>query len=403
MSSLKAVIGAGSSHQQVDLFFNRFGLAKNPFPASRTIIDQVMYNQEAALQKFVGRVQEVVQADGPQRRAIGVVAGTGGGKTHFLRHCQFQMHEIDDRLDRPFVVVEVLAGSGSAVQVLREILNRADDVAKRLGEFDLVTAIVRKASKLGKFAHVKQIDLRSVLQLLNRASEPNFVPPDRNQLMKFDALRDLAKRWLGGATISASERNYLGVFSRLSSAALMTKVLSELLSIARQAGLLEGVFLCIDEMETLFLSGVSSSKVQAYLQDLRYLFDESSRAMEGYSLLVMSASTQNGAANLQNYNYPLYQRLGFEGDAKAELEPIKDLDEVRSFADKYIDYELRRVSKTGNVAAARMILDEGDLETAFKDAASTNRQFRSLKEVNQGQLLEALHNLVERKRIDLNT
>ncbi|MBN9064151.1 MAG: hypothetical protein J0H41_17195, partial [Rhizobiales bacterium] len=90
-------------------------------------------------------------------------------------------------------------------------------------------------------------------------------------------------------------------------------------------------------------------------------------------------------------------------DAKAELEPIKDLDEVRSFADKYIDYELRRVSKTGNVAAARMILDEGDLETAFKDAASTNRQFRSLKEVNQGQLLEALHNLVERKRIDLNT
>lgn len=54
----------------------------------------------------------------------------------------------------------------------------------------------------------------------------------------------------------------------------MIRVMTELFSLARYQGLFKGVMVCLDEIEAIFSSGVSTSRIQSFLQDLRYLFDE---------------------------------------------------------------------------------------------------------------------------------
>jgi hypothetical protein len=397
MPSLAELLGEPQEqNDHEDPFYVRFGFKRNPFPAARTIIEDVLYNQKEARDRFVSLVRHVL-ADEPQRRAIGVQGSTGGGKTHFLRHCQFLMREFRKTSDRPFVVVEILAGSSSASHLVREVLREADEATKLAGEYDLLTAIVRSCENAAELDRLKQGELKNVLQLLFRASRGGFVPPDRDGRMTFEPLRDLSKKWLAGAALSNTEKRHLGVFSRLASAAMMTRNMTELLAFARAKKLVFGVMLCLDEVETLFSGSYGTSKIQGYLQDIRYLFDEAMRGSEGYSLLMLSASTPQGAANLRNYNYP-FQRLGFEEDSRADLVAISDPSEVKGIAELYMKHEWERAAlKTKKYPE---ILSNDDLEAAYRTASATERGSVStqVKRVNQGQLLQALHQIVEKKR-----
>jgi hypothetical protein len=120
------------------------------------------------------------------------------------------------------------------------------------------------------------------------------------------------------------------------------RILGELLTFARQIEIFEGVVLSIDELEALFTSGISNAKIQSFLQDLRYFFDDAVKATMGYSLLVITASTQTGTVSLREVNYPLYQRLGLEGESRAQLQPILDVDDARAFSNVYIEFEYAR-------------------------------------------------------------
>jgi len=398
MASLAELLGESPEQKNHDdPFYTRYGFMRNPFPAARTIIEEVLYNQTEARDRFVGLVRQVL-AGNPERRAMGVQNGTGGGKTHFLRHCQHLMREFRRTSGRPFVVVEILAGSSSASHLVREVLREADEAVKLSGEYDLLTAIVRSCKDRDDFEIVKQGELKGVLQLLFNAGRPGFVPPDRDQRMGFEPLRDLAKKWLGGAALSNTEKRHLGVFARLSSAAMMTRNMTELLTFARRKGIVFGVMLCLDEVETLFSGGYSTAKVQGYLQDIRYLFDEAVRGDEGYSLLMLSASTANGAANLRNYNYPLFQRLGFEEGSRVNLAAISDVTEVKGIAELYIEHELKRAGNENETFPS--ILTEEDYISGYRAAANAekNTVLTHSTRVNQGQLLQALHQIVEKKR-----
>jgi hypothetical protein len=406
VTTLKQLLGAPAEKQPgVDPFLARYGLLRNPFPPARTIIPEIMYNQEQALHTFADRVRETIAPE-PQRRSMGVVAGTGGGKTHFLRHCQYLIREYTREVQRNIVAIEFTATTSSMAQLLREVLRKTDEACKDRGEYDLLTELIRKLGSAEDLGSVKQTDLRAALQLLKRSTQNGFTPPDRNGVMKFDHLKEIAKRWLYGATLTQAERRYLGVFSRLASPSLMTRVISELLTLSRERGIFEGVMVCLDEIETLFTSGISTGKVQGFLQDLHYFFDEAVRDEQGYSLLILSGSTQNGTANLRDFNYPLFQRLGFEGEARAELQPIESLEEVQAFAKVYVDYERTRAGEQAGdlkkVAAQQSyrLLTEDELREAHVSATATTRaqQARIAGRVNQAQLLEALHSIVERKR-----
>jgi hypothetical protein len=128
MRSLAQLIGEPTPQEAegVDPFFASYGLGRNPFPPSRTIIPQILYNQEDGVNKFAARVKDLIQSE-PQRRSLGIVGGTGGGKTHFLRYCQELMSNFAKDTGRYFIVVEFPAGTGSVLQLVREIFRRADE------------------------------------------------------------------------------------------------------------------------------------------------------------------------------------------------------------------------------------------------------------------------------------
>ena len=406
MKTLEQLIGAPPSAAagRVDSFFAQFGMARNPFPTARTIIPQVIYNQDDALSVFANRVRDIL-GSAPEKRSLSIVGGTGAGKTHFLRHCQYLLSAYTRDLKAPFVVAEFPAGNGSVASLWRDLLLLADEACKRRDEYDLLAAILhrlrsRSSSGLGP---AKQVDLQRVLGLLLRASEPGFIPPDRDQRMTFDPLRELVRRWLSGAVLTQTERKYIGVFSRLGTASLMTRVLSELFALARELEVLSGLVICLDEIEALFTGQSSTGKVQGFLQDLRYMFDEATREATGYSLLIISAGTLTGTRSLRDFNYPLYQRLGFEGETRVQLEPIQGVEEVRQFARTYAEFEQERSKREALVTGPKQhksLLTDDDLDEAFKtaSAATSSSQMRSQGSVNQGQLLEALHNIVEGKR-----
>jgi hypothetical protein len=79
MKSLQDLIGnATPTAAAPDRFFAKYGLAKNPFPTARTIIPEVIYNQQSALQLFAYKVRDILQATHqPEKRSMAVLGGTG--------------------------------------------------------------------------------------------------------------------------------------------------------------------------------------------------------------------------------------------------------------------------------------------------------------------------------------
>lgn len=400
MKTLEELMGVANKRAAPaasDRFLARYGLARNPFPTARTILPEVIYNQQSALTAFASKIADVLQDGSPQKRSLSLLGGNGSGKTHFLRHCQYLInnHQAQDR--RQLVVVEFLAGTSSIASLLREVLRRTDDLVKEAGSLDLLGAIIDGMKDETDYGTISLVELRSVLRLLYRSTRASFAPPDKDQMVGYDQLRELSKKWLSGATLTATERRYLGVFSRLGTASLMARAISELLALGREKGALAGVVICLDEIESLFTGQNTTSKVQQFLQDLRFLFDEAVKPDHGFSLLILSASTQTGALRLRDFNYPLYQRLGFENDSRQSLAAINGLDEVIDFAKTYIDYEQKR-SKV-KPTRKEPLLDQDDFIDAYEKAtvALKNSPFRT-SSVSQAQLLEALHEIVQVKR-----
>ena len=386
---LKDVAGGAEGK---NAFLASYGMRRNPFPPARTIYAEVIYNQEEALQRVAGHVRAIV-ADPLSRRSLAVLGGTGQGKSHFQRHCQYEVRT----RNLPIVTVEFLAGSGSAAVLVREVFRAADEHVKLVGELDLLSAVVNRIND-GALGPVRQADLRAALLKLVEASRDGYVPQDTAQLFDFPTLLDVCRRWIVGDTLSQTEKRYLRVSGRLSSGSLMIRVMTELFALARQLDLFKGVMICLDELEAVFSSGVSTSKVQSFLQDIRYMFDEAVGQFSGYSLLVVSGSTARGADNLRNYNYPLFQRLGFESEARATLHQVQTLEQARRFADVYLEHEreefIRETRTQVTLDRARSLIDVDDLRRAFYGPSLAP----TADERNQARLLEELHRIVEEKR-----
>lgn len=372
-------------------FLAQFGMRRNPFPPARTIYPEVIYNQVEALRLFAEGVKGVL-SDTPARRTLALLGGTGQGKSHFLRHCQYEVK----RANIPLVTVEFLAGTSSAVVLVRDIYRAVDEHLKANGETDLLSAVVSRLED-NNFGPVRQTDLKSALATLRQASQPNSQPAGLHGQYTAEVLRDVCWRWLQGETLTQTERRYLHVSGRLSTASLMARVMTELFALARLQKHFQGIMICLDEVEAVFFSGVPVRRIQAFLQDMRYMFDEAVGQTSGYSLLILAGSTPRGATDLREYNYPLFQRLGFETEARISLHEVDTLDEARHFAEVYVRFELEEFNRerSANVAfeKARQLITEEDLERAFYG----RNKAPSADVRNQARLLAELHRIVEEK------
>ena len=385
-----------------DEFFTTRGLLRNPFPPARTIWPEVLYDQEEAVQRLTDAIGEVIGAS-PERRAIGILGGTGEGKTHFLRHARLEFETLCKGRALRFALVEFTAGSGKIQALVRSALEAADESCQGRGAPDFITAVIDAVCVLqggplrdDPLGAIHLSDLREALRGLAYAREPEPRPRARTPRFDFEALRSLFRRWLSGGALDTTERKHLRVTDRLGTGSMAVRVLTELFSFARSLGVLQGMLLCLDEIETLFVGAQKISSVQSFLLDLRYLFDEASR----YSLLLLSAATSKGADYLQQVNQPVYQRLGFEQGARVQLRPIEGTLDAKNFALEYIREEHERwrkapESSTRLAHPPEALLSDKEIADAYERAGGLLPARRI--SVSQSSMLDALHALVNEK------
>lgn len=397
-------------------YFDEFGLPENPFPPNRRIVAEVLYGQQQAYDRFRELARGLLKAPAPQRLAMGVVAGTGGGKTHFLRHCQYKFSELCRALQRPLAVVEYTASTLKVLDLVREIYRQCETTCRQHVGTDFLTALAQALSAPGAAAALATLSLEDARSALDQLLKAHRSGKD------YDVTRELCWRWLRAETLTVAEKRRLAVASRLVSATVAVRTLGQVLDLARRLRVVEGVLLCLDELEALFSMGARFAQVQAFLHDLRYLYDDSVRGSEGYGLLIIAASTGTGLSELRVVNYPVFQRFGFEEGARVELRHIQGVAEAISFAHHYIDYFHGRWQEAhaGQQPSRRPyeVLSNADIEAAFLKASGGGQApppRRVLfppspgptlrvpprigeKEAPQGPLLDSLHRKVEEVR-----
>jgi hypothetical protein len=158
---------------------------------------------------------------------------------------------------------------------------------------------------------------------------------------------------------------------------------------------LEGVLVCMDEVEAIFSMGARFAQIQAFLHELRYFYDDTVRDGDGYSVLLVCASTDTGRDRLRQVNYAVFQRLGFE--SSVELQRIQGVAQAIDFTHHYIDHFHRRWqhSHPGESPryAPRSLLPNEAIEAAFREAS-----VKGASEAPQGPLLDALHRKAEERQ-----
>jgi hypothetical protein len=332
---------------------------------------------------------------------MAVLAGTGGGKTHFLRYCRRDLEGALKKKDHRLLFVEFQAGSGKLQDLAKEIMSASDSFCRSGGADGFISALISGLkSNQGPLAEIHQDDLRFALTRVLEASALGFQPKDRAGQYNFDLLREVCRRWMAGGTLSQTERKYLGVVTRINTASMAVRVLTEALQLGRTIGLFQGVVICLDEIETIFTRGQRPAQYQAFLQDLRFLYDEAEKLGNGYSLFLLSASTAYGASSLRNINYPIFQRLGFEENQRVVLQPINGVDEAKKFADVYIDFERKQYElEAGRQSSTKFqdLLSVTEIGEAVWAAAGSDDSRKSAR-VTQAPLLEAFYKAVEDKR-----
>jgi len=241
---------------------------------------------------------------------------------------------------------------------------------------------VEFVQKLGKkLAHNKgEIDaarnpeIRSALHML--AAKPE----DLNRATLF---RD----WLLGLRILKGHREELDVQYRLDTVESKTGALRDIVIVSSKVGLLEGIFLLLDELEKQ--AGVlGATAVVRYLSALRALIDALPQhlfmmlAVTPDAMIRYSAALPAFRSRLQN---PIV------------LQPLDDEGKALALANFYVTHARESAEKSRGAAPAgtQELLSDEQIKAVFQDLRRTGERRGDIG-VRQREFLQFLHDQVER-------
>jgi hypothetical protein len=355
--------GSRPSSPQQDLY-KQFGLLGNPFPpASQTAGHP--HSHSPADDEIEARVANFINE---HRSQVVVIEGTQGvGKTNLLN---FWEAEIKDALgdSEGYYVIRYLADPEASF----------DSTLRRLFQ-ELGVEFVQKLGK--KLAHNKgEIDaarnpeIRSALHML--AAKPE----DLNRATLF---RD----WLLGLRILKGHREELDVQYRLDTVESKTGALRDIVIVSSKVGLLEGIFLLLDELEKQ--AGVlGATAVVRYLSALRALIDALPQhlfmmlAVTPDAMIRYSAALPAFRSRLQN---PIV------------LQPLDDEGKALALANFYVTHARESAEKSRGAAPAgtQELLSDEQIKAVFQDLRRTGERRGDIG-VRQREFLQFLHDQVER-------
>lgn len=341
--------------------YRRFGIFENPFPASNQTTDNPHYplgvDKEAEDRIFAflenGRSQVVV------------VAGTQGvGKTNFLNHCEAEIRDARRELDG-YYVVRYLADpeasfDGTTRRLFEEMgVEHLDELAEALRGND------------SPIEEARGHDMRTVLHRLRKSSDKSLV--------------ELMMEWLLGCRLLKAHRLALGVQFPLDTVESKTAALRDLVQVSSEAGVLQGIFLLLDELEKQ--GGVLGPRaISRYLSAVRAIVDALPRR-----LFLMIAITPDA---LERYSYVL-PALRSRLENRIELSPLTKVEEAVKLARFYLHLARQegRESGAGEVGSEE-IVGEGEVESFYRELESQAAK-RGDAGVRQREFLHRLHRAAE--------
>ena len=346
-----------------DTLFDRFGIVENPFPASNQTVGNPHFPGEAdeeaeerIIAFFRGGASRVVVVEGTQ----------GVGKTNFLNHFESEIRDALSGREGYYVVRYLPDPEASFEGTTRRLF-------EELGEEHLL----RLAASLGKNAapieEVRGYDMKTALRSLSKNA-------GRAEIMM---------EWLLGLRLLKTHRQKLGVQFRLDTVESKTAALRDMVRVSERAGVLNGIFLLLDELEKQ--DGVLGPRaVVRYLSALRAVVD----ALP-HSLFMMIAITPDALSRYSGLAPALRGRL----EQRIRLKPLADESEALKLAKFYMETARRKAAaQSGRPGSDHetKVVNDADVETCYLKLERRARQ-RGDEGVRQREFLHALHVRVEEK------
>ncbi len=226
----------------------RYGIVSNPYPSANQTSDNPHYRLDTADELAETQIVAFIRDNKSQTI---VVEGTQGvGKTNFLNHFESEIASVSSELPGYYVV-----------RYLADPENTFDGTIRRLFQ-ELGTSHLRSLfSKIkDNRSSVEKARGQDVQTALYRAAGSN------------EDVSNVMMEWLLGLRLLKSHKEKLGVQFRLDTVEAKTSALRDIVEVSREAGILNGIFLLLDELEKQ--DGVLGPRaVVRYLSSIRAVID----------------------------------------------------------------------------------------------------------------------------------
>lgn len=322
-----------------DRLYTLFGVRENPFPSASQTSGHPRFEDTAdAIMADLVRAFEMKE----HPSQVVVVEGTQGvGKTNLLNHYESELR--DYYADRPgFHVIRYYADPQPGFDAI------VQSVVQELG-IDHLRRIAQALHSGAEAGEVRSADMRAMLRALGKAGSAGG---DQEVL-------ELAHGWLLGQRVLNAHRAALGIEYRLDTVESRTQSLRDLVTVSANLGVLEGVFLLLDELEKH--QGVIGPKhVVRYLLALRALID----ALPKHLFLVL-AITPNARRDYSLMVPSVANRL----QRIITLEPLTDSARAVALCTFYLDHARRRAAEA-EAARPGQRLNAGAEDPVSRDRAA---------------------------------
>lgn len=359
--SLRERIRKAPKKGAAERLYGEFGIASNPFPAS----NQTSGNPHRAIAADEEVETRILTFLHDGRSQVVVVEGTQGvGKTNFLNHFESEIRSVMSDLDGYYMVRYLADPEPSFAGTTRRLFE------------ELGTAHLKKLGKLLKADRSPVSEARShdmqtaLLRLAKDTSEETL---------------DLMMQWLLGLRVLKAHRLTLGIQFRLDTVESKTAALRDMIQVSAAAGVLNGVFLLLDELEKQ--DGVlGPTAVVRYLSALRSVVDALPRR-----LFLMLGITPDA---LRRYSAALPALRG-RLQNQITLEPLTDVDEAMKLARFYLQAGRRAASaRFGAEGGEEWVVSRGQAEACFEELSERAERLGNVG-VRQREFLHRLHVLAE--------
>ena len=340
--------------------YMRFGVYGNPFPASNQTCDNPHFEGEADA-KAESRIVAFFR-DG--RSQVVVVEGTQGvGKTNFLNHFEAEIRGVLSDREGCYVVRYLADPEASFEGTTRRLF-------QELGLEHLHRLADRLRRDRTAVEEARNHDMRTALYRLVGEDE---------------GVCEAMMHWLLGLRLLKSHRELLGVQFRLDTVESKTAALRDMVRVSEKAGVLNGIFLLLDELEKQ--DGVlGPTAIVRYLSAVRAVVDALPER-----LFLMIAITPDALIRYSAALPALRGRL----QNRIVLGPLRDVGEGVALARFYVESARGRARQTERKEGGRRsILNNGAIETQFQ-VLSRQAERRGDAGVRQRAFLHALHVMAE--------